>query len=113
MTGRLTVECVTARVAADAYGLNVDAEFCYVVISEGFHLGGDPQDDELPPRTAVVAQEFVYRRPDEGPVWTGKWAVEFIEDGEPQCNFPVLTLDDALRIAKDWCRTDRGQGVLL
>ena len=27
--------------------------------------------------------------------------------------FPVSTLDDALRIAKDYCRTRRGQGVLL
>lgn len=113
MSGRITVECLTAREAADAYGFNIDAEFCYVVVSEGFTIDGRPEEDPLPGRTAVVCQDMIYRRPDEGVVWNGNWSVEFIEDGEPQCRFPVSTLDDALRVAKDYCATGRGQGVLL
>lgn len=113
MSGKITAECLTAREAADGYGFEIDAEFCYVVVSEGFTVDGRPEKAPLPGRTAVVCQAMIYRRPDEGVVWDGNWAVEFIEDGEPQCRFPVSTLDDALCIAKDYCCTGRGQGVLL
>ena len=113
MPGTISVECLTAREAADDYGFDIDAEFCYVVVSEGFTIDGRPEKAPLPGRTAVVCQDTIYRRPDEGVVWNGNWSVELIEDGEPQCRFPVSTLDDALRIAKDYCRTRRGQGVLL
>lgn len=113
MPGTISVECLTAREAVEGHGFEIDAEFCYVVQSEGFTIDNRPDEDPLPGRTVVVCQDMVYRRPDEGVVWDGNWSVELIEDGEPQCRFPVSTLDDALRIAKDYCRTGRGQGVLL
>ena len=110
MNGRFTVECLTAREVAEEYGFDIDAEFCYVVISEGFKIGGsnNPREDELPPRTAVVAQDIIPSGTFPPYQTSGAWVVEFIEDGEPQTRFLLATLDDALTVAKDYCHSNRG-----
>jgi len=113
VSGHIIVECLTAKEAAGFHGLDIDAEFCYVVVSDGFRIDERPDEDALPYRVGVVAQNMVYRHPEEGVVWDRTWAVEFMEAGEPQCRFEIVTLDDALRIAKDYCRTGRGKGVPL
>lgn len=99
-----TVEFTLAK-DAGAYGLDLgSAGFAYIA-GGGFTVDGVKTE-----RLAVVTQHYdFYHMPGEPKAadhLTKAWRVEFMEDGDPQEIAVLHSLDDALRVAKDFCAGD-------
>ena len=90
---------------AGAYGLDLgSAGFAYIV-GGGFTVDGVKTE-----RLAVVTQHYKFYRAagdekaQDHP--TTSWGIEFMEDGMPEEQAVLHSLDDALRVAKDFCAGD-------
>jgi len=100
-----TVAFTLAKVAFEAYGLDIQpAGFAYIV-SGGFTVDGVKTE-----RLVVVRQHYNYfHNPGDSKPrdhLSPNWDVEFMEDGEPQEQAILHSLDDALRVADDFCAGD-------
>jgi hypothetical protein len=87
-----TLHFALAKEAYDEWGFDVD-RFCYICMES------TPGKEE--PRTAVMSPDF---KPNlRGEMCFNTWTIEFLVDTQTQEFFSPKTLEEGLRIVRDFC----------